>query len=438
MGSRIKRKEIQELARKHKTDIICIQESKLEGVNVDKCRLIWGDSRFGWEARDAVGRAGGIITLWDPDKFNCISSWHMEGAVVVNGFWGSSGVSCCIINIYAPCPLEEGRDLWDRLNSIIHQYEDSCVCLASDFNSIRFEHEKCGSAGVVNRRDIHAFDQFICGADLTNLPLHRRTYTWYRPNSSCKSRLDRIMVNNEWISMWPNSVQKGLPRSISDHCPLILETKLVDWGPKPFRFVNVWLANPDFKELVSKTWEDNQIPGWGGFVVKEKLKALKESLKQWNNSVFGSIDKKINDLQGEIHEWDIVDDTFGLEDSEANLRSQAVAELFKGLNLRNSLLAQKARVNWLKEGDVNSSFFHIFFNHHRKTNEIVGIQLGENWVEDVAEVKSGISDFFRQHFSNSGMYRPTLLQEFVRKKISMEDNQMLCAPFSEIEVKHAI
>lgn len=47
------------------------------------------------------------MILWNPNKFTCSSWWHMEGVVIVNGFWGNDGQRCCILNIYAPCLLED-------------------------------------------------------------------------------------------------------------------------------------------------------------------------------------------------------------------------------------------------------------------------------------------------------------------------------------------
>lgn len=126
---------------------------------------------------------------------------------------------------------------------------------------------------------------------------------------------------------------------------------------------------------------------------------MKESLKQWNYSSFGSIEKNIKDARREIQELDLIDDTFGLEELEIIRRSQVTTELFKGLNLRNGLRAQKARANWIRQGDINSSFFHMVMNQRRKSNEIAGIQIGNDWVEEVADVKKGIRDFFQSHFS---------------------------------------
>ncbi|KAL8557528.1 hypothetical protein ACS0TY_004824 [Phlomoides rotata] len=71
-----------------------------------------------------------------------------------------------------------------------------------------------------------------------DLPLHGRTFSWYRPDGTCKSRLDRILISSSWLNLWPYSFQRGLKRSISDHCPIILEDIGKDWGPKPFRGIN--------------------------------------------------------------------------------------------------------------------------------------------------------------------------------------------------------
>lgn len=103
--------------------------------------------------------------------------------------------------------------------------------------------------------------------------LHGRKFTWF------KSRLDRAFVNDRWIATWQDSELRGLPRSVSDHCAIVLSTKNIDWGPKPFRFVNAWTTNPDFRDKVEGSWREG---GWGSFVLKEKLKRLKEALKEWS------------------------------------------------------------------------------------------------------------------------------------------------------------
>lgn len=101
LGSIVKKKEVQGMKNNFKFDFCCIQETKLYSMDVNLCRQIWGDGNFDWAARDVVGRAGGILSIWNSDVFLCSSSWHMDGSVVVCGVWGTRRIDCCIINVYA-------------------------------------------------------------------------------------------------------------------------------------------------------------------------------------------------------------------------------------------------------------------------------------------------------------------------------------------------
>lgn len=71
-----------------------------------------------------------------------------------------------------------------------------------------------------------------------------------------------------------------------------------------------------------------------------------------------------------------------------------MAALYRELKWRNITLAQKSRNKWLKEGDANSSFFHSYINRCRKKNEIVGVEINGQWLEEVIDVKNGVCEFF--------------------------------------------
>lgn len=328
--------------------------------------------------------------------------------------------------------------MWDRISTVILQCRGDFICVVGDYNSIRSLGERRGRSEAQNRRDINKFDGFIRGSNLLDMPIQGRKFTYYKPDGTCKSRLDRALVNNEWLEQWPSASLKGLLRSISDHCPILLGSTVRNWGPKPFRFINAWTSHPQFKNFVESTWKSYQVQGWGGFVIKEKLKLLKEDLKKWNHEVFGNIDKKIGELKNEIRDLDIEDEAQGLEEGDIIRRKEATAALFRNLHQKNNLVAQKAKIRWLKEGDVNSSFFHRAINFRRKSNEIPGIMLDGVWTEEVQEVKRGIHDFFKKQFSSSRIIRSRLLASQNERRLSEEDNQFLIAPFSESEVVEAI
>ncbi|KAL8516077.1 hypothetical protein ACS0TY_014670 [Phlomoides rotata] len=303
LGSRAKCREIREMIKGQGVDFCCVQETKKENIDEMFCKRVWGEGNIGWAFREAEGRSGGILSIWNADKFSVMSCWHTRGAVVVNGMWGSERSHCCIINVYAPCPLTERKLLWEMIETIVSQNITSCICVIGDFNSIRRESERRGICIVSGMRDMEIFDGFMRNTGLLYMQLHGRSFTWYKADGTCKSRIDRAMINSEWVSKWPNSYLKGLRRTLSDHCPIMLEIKVKDWGPKPFRSLNAWFSFPGFKEYVAERWNSYEIDGWGGYVLKEKLKRLKDDLKQWNKEVFGTMERKIEEYKVEIQIW---------------------------------------------------------------------------------------------------------------------------------------
>jgi len=102
--------------------------------------------------------------------------------------------------------------------------------------------------------------------------------TWYRPNGKAKSRLDRFLISFEWLQQWPGSKQYVLDRQISDHCALVLKSNVVDWGPKPFRFLDIWQEDKEFENFIKSKWESYLVQGNEIIVLKEKLKMLKSDL----------------------------------------------------------------------------------------------------------------------------------------------------------------
>ncbi|GMP39143.1 hypothetical protein CsSME_00010098 [Camellia sinensis var. sinensis] len=50
-----------------KVDIILIQETKKSEVNIGLIRSKWPGDQFEFMAVDAVGRAGGLLCIWNPE-----------------------------------------------------------------------------------------------------------------------------------------------------------------------------------------------------------------------------------------------------------------------------------------------------------------------------------------------------------------------------------
>ncbi|KAL8456316.1 hypothetical protein ACS0TY_034507 [Phlomoides rotata] len=263
-----------------------------------------------------------------------------------------------IINVYAPCTAAEKEQLWDVIKIIVEQNEEVRTCVVGDFNSIREVHEKVGKRGEVDQRDIRRFSEFISSSKLMELQLNGRKFTWYKTDGSCKSKLDRMMVNEEWMWKWPDLSLRSLGRSFSDHCPLVLKHAVVDWGPKPLKYFNGWSMHPEFADFCRNKWSGCKVDGWKSFTLNEKLKLLKKDLKWWSKNTYGSLRNSIEANKDNIERLDRFDEIFGLEDDEIIERNRNLAELKRNSLWKESFLFQKAKSKWIKEGDMNSRFFH--------------------------------------------------------------------------------
>lgn len=113
-------------------------------------------------------------------------------------------------------------------------------------------------------------------------------FTWLRGKS--KRILDRVFVNLEWLSIFPSLNVTLLRQGLSDHSPLLVNSKMKNWGRKPFRFQNHWFPNSKCLKIVKESWPNSSIS------MVEKLHVIKQKLKQWNHESFGNIDSNIATL----------------------------------------------------------------------------------------------------------------------------------------------
>ena len=75
------------------------------------------------------------------------------------------------------------------------------------------------------------------------------------------------------------TVNNVLSRLVSDHCALVLKNMTVDWGPKPFKSLDVWQSDGRFLDFVHNKCRSYEVQGRGLFILKEKLKKVKTRSK---------------------------------------------------------------------------------------------------------------------------------------------------------------
>lgn len=120
--------------------------------------------------------------------------------------------------------------------------------MGGDFNVVRNRSERSNCMGLLN--GLKDFGRFIDKCKLVDLPLMGKNFTWY--GSDNKSRLDRFFMDEEWLEHFEYLQHQGLKRSISDHILILLANEIVDWGLRPFKFINVWLSKKECSSLIKK------------------------------------------------------------------------------------------------------------------------------------------------------------------------------------------
>ncbi|GKV40773.1 hypothetical protein SLEP1_g48376 [Rubroshorea leprosula] len=231
--------------------------------------------------------------------------------------------------------------------------------------------------------------------------------------------------------------QWGLKRDISDHCPVLLKNEVKNWGPKPFRLFNAWLQHPEFKLKVAELWKTTHIQGWGGYILKQKLKETKSFLKCWSKEKFGELDKKIENCKETIATLDDKGEVFTLSNDELETRRQGTMDLWRFLQDKESMLKQKSRLYWINSGDANTRFFHQSIKQRWRRNEINCLEINGVQLQDVEELQQGVAEHFELMFKEDEWRRPRL-DGIEFNRLSTEQNATLISQFTEEEIKKTI
>lgn len=161
------------------------------------------------------------------------------------------------------------------------------------------------------------FGEFIGRWSLIDSPLKGAKYTW----SNCRevpslSRLDRFLYFIEWEELFPRRSQSSLPRLVSDHSPIVLESVWGKGGPSPFKVEEVWFNEPDFMDLVKQVWTQTQYSGNPSRIFALKLKNLKSQLKAWSNLSVEYFKEECKKCLVKIKEIDLLEESRSLSQEE--------------------------------------------------------------------------------------------------------------------------
>ncbi|XP_074305916.1 uncharacterized protein LOC141641142 [Silene latifolia] len=219
-------------------------------------------------------------------------------------------------------------------------------------------------------------DDFItclnaCG--MLDIPATGAFFTWTNKQDATHRkyiRLDRFLVNQEWVDVFPDMHAHFHPEGLMDNNPCIFRNiKLEGRGYARFKYFNMWSNAPGFHDKIRNTWSQ-QINGTKMFGVVKKLKALKGVLKRLNKDCFSDVVLNSSKALMNLEKIQIqIQEDYANPDL-VTLELQALAEVKFWSKARDSFLQHKAKTKWLDEGDSNTTYFHSVIKKRFLRNKI--------------------------------------------------------------------
>lgn len=427
LNARIKKSSLRKLINSHDPSFIFIQETKISDFHPRLIRSLWKIDKLAHLHSPSMGNSGGLLSLWRENFFSMESHRIENNWIAISGSFPSLNFKGCMINVYNPCDKEDRTLVWNSLTELCLEIHMPCL-LIGDFNEVLGPNER--GSNLICQSGVLEFQAFIDKVRLSEIPTKNGWFTWFRGHA--KSKLDRLLVNPEWIGVFPALQVSILNRSISDHCPLLVVSKERNWGPKPFRFQNCWLTHPRCMRIIREIWSESS-----NCNLNEKLRLAKGRLKEWNLKEFGHIDHNIASLENTIRDFDQISNSRDLTNDEVSERRSAQNELWSWLKRKDMYWAQNSRAKWLKDGDRNTKYFHVLASIHKQKNTITTLFSNGLLIDDPtgiqAEAVTYFSDIFKEEFESRPIFEGLNFQ-----KLSPEQSDLLSAQVSHSEIDEAV
>ncbi|KAL4588964.1 hypothetical protein LXL04_001865 [Taraxacum kok-saghyz] len=414
-------------------------ETTMEDEKTDEVDL---NSNWNWYSNASMCRRGTRIAIgWDP------GAWDI---FVIHNHSYEQVVHCKILNkhskhtfymsfIYAENDYRNRRILWEYLRAHQNLVKDEPWLVSGDFNQILKPGESTRSSSFDSYMD--DFQRCIEDTNLIDINATGLYYTWNqkpRGVGGLLRKLDRTMGNTNILSLFPRINVMYKPYGISDHSPAVIEFPI--GKPKKsydFKFVNTIADHPQFLDTVQLHW-NSRIDGHSMYQVFKKLKNLKYPIRKISHQM-GNPSKKVEALRTEVEK---VQQQLDREPDNEELSFEHATyldEFTTALSEEESLLRQKAKLNWLKDGDRNTKYYHKVIKEKQYRNRINSITDGEGIVHGADKVTEVALEYFSDFLGKSIYMEPiSSPNDLFTNTLSADDANWMIRPVNDEEIKQAL
>ncbi|CAN0841413.1 Transposon TX1 uncharacterized 149 kDa protein [Linum grandiflorum] len=418
---------LDELIKTHRPGIVILLETF-----ANKSRMETVRSKVKMEgcfAVDADGHSGGVCVLW-----------REREEVTVKGFGRNliimevkeNGINPFILTAYYGYSQRHRRKAaWDLLRAIARPGDEAWCCMG-DFNDLLHQDEKRGMRDHPQEL-MDGFRQAVNDCGLVDIPLEGYPFTWVRSKGSAnciEERLDRAMVNEEWMQTFPNAVLRNLIAPVSDHSPILLNTRPCEIRRqvRRFRFENKWFEEHSLKPLVTNKWEELE-----GLALENRLNECAVELGRWGKEISVQFHRRKRELDQRLEELRERSDSEAGDEWRACREEKLIL-----LQQEDTYWKQRAKQYFLQFGDMNTKYFHAVANGRRSKKVMKGIlDATGTWKENIDDMARVVQSYFLDLFRGDECEWQEVVG-CVERRVTEADNRLLLAPFTDEEIREAM
>ncbi|XP_074271460.1 uncharacterized protein LOC141595394 [Silene latifolia] len=323
-----KQLEIKHFLNKNNVGLFGLVETKIKSHSWNKVRNTLCET---WSicTNSSLHSGGRVWLLWDPSMFD--------------------------VNVKDVTAQAIHSEVYDKFRRKTFWYT-----LVYGFNKAA-ERESLWNSIINYHRSINGPWMVTQDCNLVDLKATGAFFTWnnkHETGDKVYSRIDMVLINDDWVTTFPDSVANFLPEGLFDHCPCLISLECShQQRTKSFKYFNMWALSKEFDSTVRYYWS-TVVQGTPMFRVVQKLKLLKKAFRNLNREQFSDIENLTNVAELALKDIQVKLVQDPLNSELCHTEKICAAELGELLKARNMFLSQKAKAAWIAEGDENSSYFH--------------------------------------------------------------------------------